>query len=86
MDKVKSISTPMQPSQILESNEDGEKVSNKLYRGIIGSLLYLIASRPDLQFSVGICARFQSNLKQSNLNFVKRILRYLVATTNLGLW
>ena len=53
---------------------------------MIGSLLYLIASRPDLQLSVGICARFQSNPKQSHLNAIKRILKYLADTTNLGLW
>ena len=48
--------------------------------------MYLTTSRPDLQLSVGICARFQSNPKQSHLNDVKRILRYLIGTTNLGLW
>ena len=85
MDKAKSINTPMHHSQVLEVDEDGEKVSKTLYRGMIGSLLYLIASRPDLQLSAGICARFQSNPKQSHLNDVKRILRYLVGTTNLGL-
>ena len=53
---------------------------------MIRSLLYLIASRPDIQLNVGICARFQSNPKQSNWNVVKKILRYLVGTTNLGLW
>ena len=53
---------------------------------MIGSLLYLIASRPDLQLSVEIYAGCQSNPKQSHLNAVKRILRYLVGTTNLGLW
>ena len=86
MDKVKSINTPIRPSQVLEVDEDGGKVSEMLYRGMIGSLLYLTANRPDLQLSVGICARFQSNPKQSHLNVVKRILRYLVGTTNLGLW
>ena len=58
MDKTKNISTLVHPSQILEADEDGKKVSDKLYRGIIGSLLYLTVSRPDLQFSVGIYARF----------------------------
>ena len=85
MDKAKSISTPMHPSQVLEADEDGEKVSKTPYRGMFGSLLYLTASRPDFQLSVGICARFQSNPNQSHLNAVKRILRYLVGTTNLGL-
>ena len=85
MDKAKSISTPMHPSQVLEVDEDWEKVSNKLYRDMVGSLFYLIAIRSDLQLSVGICARFQSNTKQSHLNAVKRVLRYLVSTTNIGL-
>ena len=85
MDKAKSISTPMHPSQVLEVDEEGDKVSNKLYRGMIGSLLYLSVSRPDIQLSVGIYVRFQSNIKQSHLNDVKRILGYLVSTTNLGL-
>ena len=78
MDKAKSISTPMHPFQVLEANKDGDKVSDKLYQGMISSLLYLTVSRPDIQLSVGICARFQFNLKQSHLNAVKRILRYLV--------
>ena len=86
MKNAKSISTPMHPSQVLKGDEDGEKFSEKLYKGMIGSLLYLTASRPDLQLSVKICARFQSNPKQSHLNAIKRNLRYLASTTNLGLW
>ena len=86
MNNAKSISTPMHPSQILDADEDGEKVSENVYRGMIGSLLYLTASRPEMQLSVGICARFQSNPKISHLNAVKRIMRYLVGTTNLSLW
>ena len=85
MDNAKSIFTPMHHFQVLEADEDGEKVSEKLYRSMIRPLLYLTASRPDLQLSVGICARFQSNLKQSHLYIVSRILKYLVGTTNLGL-
>ena len=76
----------MHLSQVLQADEDGEKVFDKLYRGMIGSLLYLTASRPDLQLSVEICAIFQSNPKQSHLNDIKRILRYLVGTINLGIW
>ncbi|XP_016451960.2 secreted RxLR effector protein 161-like [Nicotiana tabacum] len=56
-----------------------------MYRGIIGSLLYLTASRPDIVFSVGLCARFQSNSKESHLKATKRILRYLKGTQNLVL-
>ena len=61
-------------------------VNQKLYRGMIGSLLYLTASRPDILFSVCLCARFQSNPKESHLTAVKRMFRYLIGTKNLGLW
>jgi len=71
MDQAKPISTPMHPSQILDSDEKGKKVFESIYRGMIGSLLYLTASRPDIQLSVGICARFQSNPKESHLKAVK---------------
>ena len=56
------------------------------YRGMIGSLLYLTAIRTDISFSVGLCARFQSNPKESHLTAVKRILRYLKGTDNLCLF
>ena len=53
----------MHPSQVLEVDEDDEKVFETLYRDMIGSLLYLTASRPNLQLSVRICSKFQSNPK-----------------------
>ena len=53
---------------------------------MIGSLLYLSASRPDIMFSVCMCATFQSNLKFTHLMAIKRIIRYLLGTVNLGLW
>jgi len=56
------------------------------YRGLIGSLLYLITSRPNIQFGVCLCARFQANPKELHLKFTKRILKYLKGTTNVGLW
>ena len=53
---------------------------------MIGSLLYLTASRPDIQFSVGICTRYQSTPKESHAETVKRIFRYLANTEELGIW
>ncbi len=76
----------MHPSIALDKDEAGKNVSDKLYRGMIGSLLYLTASRPDIAFSVGLCARFQSNPKESHLTAVKRIFRYLMGSTDLGIW
>ena len=67
--------------------DDGSpSVEEKLYRGMIGSLLYLTASRSDIVFSVSLFARFQSNPKETHLKAVKRILRYLKHTPNLALW
>ena len=57
-----------------------------MYRGMIRSLLYITASRLDIMFATCLCARFQSNPKESHLIDVKRIFRYLKGTPNLGLW
>jgi hypothetical protein len=79
------MATPMHPTSSLSKEEIGTKVDQKLYRGMIGSLLYLTASRPDILYSVCLCARFQSDPRESHLTAVKRIFRYLKGTTNLGL-
>ena len=85
MENSKAIGTPMSPSYKLDKDEEDKCVDLKYYRGMIDSLLYLTASRPDIMFSVCLCARFQSNPKESHLNAVKRILRYLNGTQTLGL-
>ncbi|KAL0544177.1 hypothetical protein IC582_019289 [Cucumis melo] len=63
-----------------------EKVDSSLYRSIIGSLLYLTASRPDIAFTVGVCARYQADRRTSHLHSAKRILKYIIGTCNFGLW
>jgi hypothetical protein len=83
---AKAYGTPMSPSTKLDKDEKGKPVDVKLYRGMIGSLLYLTASRPDIMFSVCLCARFQFCPKESHLIAVKRIFRYLLGTIDLGLW
>ncbi|KAK2445742.1 putative mitochondrial protein [Trifolium repens] len=85
LDDCKIMSTPMHPTSSLSKEEIGSKVDQKLYRGMIGSLLYLTASRPDILYSVCLCARFQSDPREPHLTAVKRIFRYLKGTTNLGL-
>jgi hypothetical protein len=64
----------------------GNSVDQPMYRSMIGSLLYLTANRPDISFNVGVCARFQENTKESHMTAVKRILRYINATANLGVY
>ncbi|GKE05118.1 hypothetical protein Tco_1397136 [Tanacetum coccineum] len=70
----------------LGKDEEGEDVDVHLYRSMIGCLMYLTASRPDIMFAVCLCARFQVTPKVSHLHAVKRIFRYLKHQPNLGLW
>ncbi|XP_074574593.1 secreted RxLR effector protein 161-like [Curcuma longa] len=86
MENAKNISTPIGTNAKLDKDEEGKNVDSKTYRSMIGSLLYLTASRPDILFAVGMCARYQSCAKESHLAIVKRILRYIKGTLNVGLW
>ncbi|CAA7051989.1 unnamed protein product [Microthlaspi erraticum] len=86
LDKCKEARTPMSTTTKIGKDEQGEDVDVKLYRGMIGSLLYLTASRPDLSFSVGVLCSYQAKPKQSHLQAVKKILRYVKGTVNLGIF
>ncbi|KAK9733172.1 hypothetical protein RND81_04G048800 [Saponaria officinalis] len=81
-----AISSPMVVDKKLTSDEDGKPVDETTYREMIRSLLYLTSSRPDIMFSVCVCARYQSSPKESHMTAVKRILRYLIGTSKLYLW
>jgi hypothetical protein len=85
MQNVKPMSTPMGSTTIFDADEDGEPVDQREYRSIIGSFLYLTATRPDIQFSVCLCARFQASPRTSHRQAVKRIFRYLQSAPGLGL-
>ena len=76
----------MSSSTKLSLESSRVEVSPTLYRSIIGSLLYLKASRPDIAFSMGIYARYQVAPKESHLIVVKRIIRYINGTPEYGLW
>ncbi|GJU31975.1 putative ribonuclease H-like domain-containing protein [Tanacetum coccineum] len=78
--------TPMETQKPLLKDEDGEEVDVHLYRSMIGSLMYLTSSRPDIMFAVCACARYQVNPKVSHLHAVKRIFRYIKGQLKLGLW
>jgi hypothetical protein len=86
MNKAKPIKTPIGISGHLDLDMEGKPVDQKLYRSMIGSLLYLCASMPDIMLNVCMCVRFQDALKECHLRAVKRIMRYLVLTPYLGLW
>ncbi|XP_050939347.1 secreted RxLR effector protein 161-like [Cucumis melo] len=70
----------------MTKDTNGERVDTNLYRSIIGSLLYLTASRPDIAFAVGVCARYQADPRTSHLHCAKRILKYISGTFNYGIW
>jgi hypothetical protein len=77
--------TPMRTSVKITSDLAGKLVDPSLYRRMIGSLLYLTASQPNIAFSVGVCARFQANPKEAHLTAVKRIIRYVNDTLLYGI-
>ncbi|GJX92801.1 putative ribonuclease H-like domain-containing protein [Tanacetum coccineum] len=84
--EVKTASTPMEPQKPMFKDEAGKEVDVHIYRLMIGSLMYLTSSRPDIMFSVCACARYQVNLKVSHLHVVKMIFRYIKGQPKLGLW
>jgi len=86
MESYKVATTPMSTNCYLSVDEAGTTVDQTKYRGLIGSLLYLTASIPDIMFVVFLCARFQSSPKESHLKATKRILKHLKGTTFVGLW
>ncbi|GKA87827.1 putative ribonuclease H-like domain-containing protein [Tanacetum coccineum] len=83
---VKSASTPVDLEKALVKDGDADDVYAHLYRSMMGSLMYLTASRPNIMFAVCACARFQVTPKTSHLLAVKRIFRYLKGNPTLGLW
>ena len=78
--------TPMATATKLELNTKEKKVDISSYRGMVGSLLYLTASIPDIRFATCFCARFHADPSESHLIAIKRIFRYLKGTPNLGIW
>ena len=90
LESVNSVKTPMSPNVKLTVDLLGKSVESSLYRSMIGSmigsLLYLTASRPDISYSVGVCARYQANPKESHMIALKRIIKYVKTTADFGMW
>jgi hypothetical protein len=85
MKNVKPVKTPKGTNGHLDLDTGGKSVDQKVYRSMIGSLLYLCASGPDIMLYVCMCVRFQANPKKVHFRVVKRIMRYLVYTPKFGL-
>ncbi|CAM8972792.1 unnamed protein product [Rhodiola kirilowii] len=84
LEKASHKRTPAATHLQITKDEAGTKVDQTLYRSIIGSLLYLTTSRPDIAYAVGVCARYQADPEESHLLQVKRIIKYVCGTVNFG--
>ncbi|XP_071726846.1 uncharacterized mitochondrial protein AtMg00810-like [Rutidosis leptorrhynchoides] len=86
MEDERIANNPLSVNHGISPDEDGETVNQTLYRAIIGSLMYLTASSPDIMFATFLCACYQANPKANHMLAAKKILRYLKGTPILGLW
>ena len=85
-DSCDAVDTPMIERSKLDEDDVGIPVEQTKYRSMIGSLMYLTASRPDLLFAVCMCARYQCKPTKKHLEAFKRVFRYLKGTIHMGLW
>ena len=86
LEYANSVRTPISLSVKLIVNLLGKSVNPSLYKSMIGSLLYLTASRPDISYIVGVYARYQANPKESHMTALKRIINYVKTTTKFSVW
>ena len=86
MDKSKKVATPMATNCYLSADEKEKSIDQTKYTGIIGSLLYLVASKPNIMFSVCMCACYESCPEESHFFPVKKIMKYLRGALDVGLW
>ncbi|GJZ85294.1 hypothetical protein Tco_0650633 [Tanacetum coccineum] len=86
MESCDPVDTPMVEKSKLDEDTQGKAVDPIHYRGMVGTLMYLTSSRPDLVYVVCMCARYQARPTEKHLHAVKRIFRYLRGTVNRGLW
>ena len=86
LESASSVRTPMSPNVKLTVDLLGKSIDSSLYRSMVGSILYLTANRPDISYSVGVCARYQANPKESYMIALKRIIKYVKTTADFGVW
>ena len=86
LESASFVRTPISPNVKLTIDLLGKSVNPSLYRSMIGSLLYFTTSKLDISYSVGVCARYQTNPKESHMTALKRIIKYVKTTTEFGVW
>ncbi|KAK6145332.1 hypothetical protein DH2020_022152 [Rehmannia glutinosa] len=85
MIECKPISTPMEPNSKMCAHEGKDLEDTTMYRQLVGSLIYLTLTRPDISFSVGVMSRYMQNPKKTHLEAVRQILRYIKSTMDYGI-
>ena len=86
LESASFVRTPMSPNVKLTVDLLSKSVDSSLFRNMMGSLFYLTTSRPDISYSVGVCARYQANPKESHMTALKRIIKYVKTTAKFGVW
>ncbi|GKB07580.1 hypothetical protein Tco_0835864 [Tanacetum coccineum] len=86
MESCNLVDTPMVKKSKLDEDTQGKAVDPIHYRGMVGTLMYLTSSRPNLVYDVCMCARYHARPIEKHLHAIKRIFRYLRGTVNRGLW
>ncbi|XP_031254680.1 secreted RxLR effector protein 161-like [Pistacia vera] len=86
MDNCKSVDILLIPSQKLSKEDGAKRVDEGVYRSLIGCLLYLIATKPDLMYTTSLVSRFMSKPSEMHYKAAKRVLWYIKGTTVLGIW
>ena len=86
MEDCKPVSTPMILGCKLNKDDESKEVDQRLYKSMIGNLLYVTSSRPDVMQAVGQVERFQATPKEAHVLAIKSIFRYLKGTMEFGLW
>jgi hypothetical protein len=86
MAELKPVSTPMSMATVLDPDENGKAIDQREYMSMIDSLLYLTVTRPNIQFTVCLCAHFQASPRSSYWTTIQRIFRYLKYTLEFGIW
>ena len=86
LESASSVKTPISPNVKLNVDLLDKSVDSSLYRSMIGRLFYLTASRPDISYIAGVCARYQANPKESHMIALKRIIKYVNTTADFGVW
>nr|ABA99612.1 retrotransposon protein, putative, unclassified [Oryza sativa Japonica Group] len=86
MDNCKSVTTPLLPNEKQKARYGADKADPTIYRSLVGSLLYLTATRPDIMFAASLLSRYMSSPSQLNFTAAKRVLRYIKGTADYGIW